>query len=394
MLRLTLCTMAAIAALLCGYLLWNSATGHTAPWGCGGSGGCGDALNDPWSHWLGIPVSAPGLALYLTIVFAGCFIGPRQSAGHQQRAWGVLAGCSALAVGGGAWFVSRQILESHYCAICLAIHALGVVIATAVWFKMLSIWRGSAADVHRIPIIRSAAAGLTGLVTLIGGQTIFPSSSIGRLLLGADSSARQVDILSGLQLEDLPTLGSRRARHRIVVLADYTCDKCLRTHRMLEQLRPMLSDDVTTVILPMPLDPRCNPALRQADPRHEHACELARLALAVWRADPNKFADMDAWLFLIDIPPEPSNARSYAVTLVGEQALSQAEDDPWVNNALGRSTDLYRRCGGGVVPKLLIGSTLLEGQPDGVDSLLSVIEREWGRQAIAKSPDHRSEGGT
>ena len=98
---------------------------------------------------------------------------------------------------------------------------------------------------------------------------------------------------------------------------------------------------------------------------------------------------MDDWLFAIETPPALSSARSYAVTLVGEPALKQAENDHWVDSALSRSVDLYQRCGGGVVPKLLIGSTLLDGEPSGMDSLLSSVQREWGPEAVDGSA-HRS----
>ena len=73
------------------------------------------------------------------------------------------------------------------------------------------------------------------------------------------------------------------------------------------------------------------------------------------------------------------------MTLVGEQALKQAEDDHWIDSAITRSVDLYQRCGGGVVPKLLIGSTLVDGQPSGMDPLLSSIQRQWGPKALDRT---------
>ena len=64
------------------------ASGVTA--GCGdGSGGldCEHVLSSRWSKWLGLPVSAPAVGLYLTAALATVLLGPRFSAPVRRIAW-------------------------------------------------------------------------------------------------------------------------------------------------------------------------------------------------------------------------------------------------------------------------------------------------------------------
>ncbi|MFI5379763.1 MAG: vitamin K epoxide reductase family protein [Tepidisphaerales bacterium] len=385
MMRLALCILALAASLLSGYLLWIHMAGQVAPLGCGGTEGCGQVLNGRWSYWLGIPVSAPGLSLYLAMFLAGCLGSPRQPLSRQRRAWSVLAGGSLLAAGAAGWFLSRQIVEGRYCRFCLAIHACGVLIAALVWFHLIAGRRIGPEGIGRKAVAGSVSSAILGLALLIWGQTAAPSTGIGHLLPRQDSAfEKRIGSLAGFELDDLPTIGPKQAKYRIVVLADYTCDHCRSAHQMLQQVRKRLPKNAAIVIVPMPLNAGCNPFVQRTDPRHQYACELARLALAVWRADPAKFADLEAYLFAVDIPATPADARRYAGTLVGEDALARAEKDPWVGQALTRSTNLYQSCGGGVLPKVLIGTRLIEGQPESPEALISAIQREWGADVIGK----------
>src|SRR5688572_31584550 len=46
------------------------------------------------------------------------------------------------------------------------------------------------------------------------------------------------------------------------------------------------------------LDSACNRMIKKASNTHAHACELAKLGLAVWNANPSVYHEFDNWMFL------------------------------------------------------------------------------------------------
>ena len=71
----------------------------------------------------------------------------------------------------------------------------------------------------------------------------------------------------------------------------------------------------------MPLDAKCNSSVRETDARFEHACELAELAMAVFKADRKAFPEFDIWLFESEMPRELVDARKKAEELVSTVSL-------------------------------------------------------------------------
>ena len=47
--------------------------------------------------------------------------------------------------------------------------------------------------------------------------------------------------------------------------------------------------EVRVLLLPVPLDHGCNPAMAATDDGHPGSCEFTRIALAVWRVKPDAF---------------------------------------------------------------------------------------------------------
>ena len=76
----------------------------------------------------------------------------------------------------------------------------------------------------------------------------------------------------------------------------------------------------------MPLNSDCNPLVSKNEDRHQDACSLAILALAVYKSLPEQFAAYDSWL--IDTVPDAATARTKAIELFGsEAALDKAIAD-------------------------------------------------------------------
>ncbi len=120
-----------------------------------------------------------------------------------------------------------------------------------------------------------------------------------------------------LDLQQVPVVGLPDAPYMIVSLYDYTCHHCKEMHEPLMQLTRTFPSDLGIISLPMPLDPACNHTVKRASGPAATACELARISLAVWRADRSKMRQFDDFMFAPKTPPSPEEARVYATQLVG-----------------------------------------------------------------------------
>src|SRR2546423_6754489 len=96
-------SLMAAAIGLAVYLLWVSLSGGAVA-GCGPESNCDKVLHSQWSRWLGLPVSALALLIYLGI-FAGTFWLRRTVAPDQQRAaWRGLVPSAVAVIGAALWF--------------------------------------------------------------------------------------------------------------------------------------------------------------------------------------------------------------------------------------------------------------------------------------------------
>ena len=362
--------LALAAAGLSAFLLWQGLRqGPIA--GCG-TGGCEDALTLRWSRWLGVPVSAMGLGTYVLILVASVWAGASR-AGRRRAAWAVLLAASVLAAGAGAWFLVVQFgVLGEICPYCTAAHACGIVLLMLVEWGL---WQQRHAGHPRLgPKLAGAMVllGLAGVGALAAGQLARPQ-------LGQppgyriEALAKPVEIARG----DLPVLGPPDAPHIVYILGDYTCRHCRVAHGYLDQARRRYGDRIAVAVLPVPLNPDCNPAFHTHLTAHFYACEINRLALAVFRADPAAFPKMDAWLFEPETSRLPGEAEAYAAGLVGDAALSRARADPWVAQAIARDVELYKELGADAVPKVLIGKQKFKGQPENAKVYFDAIEAEF-----------------
>jgi uncharacterized membrane protein len=168
----------------------------------------------------------------------------------------------------------------------------------------------------------------------------------------------------GLDLSDVPLIGSETNAHTIVSLFDYTCHHCRLMHPVLTEVQGAFKDRLSIISLPMPLDPKCNHTVTHTHPDHSNACAYAQIALALFRADRVKHHEFDDWLFTGERPPPMLRVVGRAAELVGTNALAQALRDPWVTEQLQFDVALYEiayRQQRGEMPQLIIGNTVAPG---------------------------------
>jgi uncharacterized membrane protein len=368
---------ALVGIVIAGYLLYLALTGQTAP-GCGeGAGGCGDVLASRWSKVLDLPVSAFAVGAYLVVIAASVHAGPGSPPRHRAGAWRII-GFIGVAVGLSAlWFIALQLFElGHVCGYCMSAHGCSLVVAGVALVKSRG-W------------LRFAGALPVGV--LIALQGLVPPS--------APSFEPNGVVFGNFDTHAAPVLGDADAPHVMALLFDYNCAYCRDAHRAAADAVERYDDQLVVVLLPTALDPACNPGAATPGPHSQTSCELARLSLAVWLADPSQHAEYDAELVEhaetypdIHATPEPYVllARLLAERRVGKAALAEALGDPRIDDILDGNGAIYKNAeyeGRRGVPRLIVTGQALPGVADR-QALYDLLERAYpGLQPKKELPD-------
>lgn len=399
----------AAALAVAAYLAWLSFGGENIV-GCGPDSGCVGVLNSRWAYWLGLPVSALGFLIYLTL-FLGTFrLGSKVGAQSQRHVWVLLVPAAILAVGAALWFAGLQILViKHVCPFCMTAHgsalvAAGLLLLNAPFRSAPEKPWQQEKQVYVAPALakRLVLAGVAGLAVMTAGQFLHVKKSyLEQGLVGgariesgtngqaaASTSASQAGSLdpsksqastSGsaprflqlhegkikINLDEVPVLGNRHATNIMIELHDYTCHGCQTMHGPLKTVRERYSNELAIVSLPMPLDGLCNPLVKQTRPAHSNACEFARISLAVWRSNPESMEAFNDWVFGPPSPPPVLEAYTFARQLVGATAFDKFINDPWIPAQLQQFIALYglnyQAYSNSSMPQFLIGTNMTFG---------------------------------
>lgn len=184
-----------------------------------------------------------------------------------------------------------------------------------------------------------------------------------------------------LNVANWPILGSDQAPHVVVELFDYTCPYCRTMHKHITVARERFGDQVAFIVMPVPLSRECNPTVRNTSPDHADACEIARLALGVWRCDANAFPPYHEWLMAGDHARTAAEARQHAETLVDAAKLRETLAKPLLSQFISRHVALYKRSGEGTLPKLLTERVTVRGKMDSADTLCRTLKDNLGIDA-------------
>ena len=170
-----------------------------------------------------------------------------------------------------------------------------------------------------------------------------------------------------------PLLGAPDARYVFVEMFDYTCPHCRTTHKAIDGAFRKYGKDLAVIALPVPLDGSCNNTVRSTG-SHRGACELARIAIAVWRVDASKFKEFHDWMF--EKRRTIAAAKDRAEKLVGKSELKAELAQPHAKNYILKHVELYKALGKGSVPKLMFPNATLTGSVASADTLIRTIEKE------------------
>ena len=343
------------------FLLWQKATGRISSIaGCGAGSDCANVLGSRWSQFFLIPVSAFSAALYLALVVLSA----------KPRAVPLMAAAVVL-LGAAAWFTGLQVFVLRaFCPWCLGTHLVGVACG-------IVILKGLDPRPERGALRTAAGSGGILLLVLVLGQVAGPRPDTHLLTeegprgQGAGPAApaeggRTVAFFEGVkiyQVDSLPHAGAPDAPHVLVKFFDYTCGSCRDMHGDLKALQAKYPGKVCVVLLPTPLHRSCNPHLSPRMRDHAGACEIARLALAVWRAHPESFEKVHDALFA-SRTRSAEGARQVVARLLPAADLEAALKDPWVEKQLQANVTDFQAlvANSDRMPKLLIrDNTMMHG---------------------------------
>ncbi len=189
-----------------------------------------------------------------------------------------------------------------------------------------------------------------------------------RRLIGVTGNRFRLDI------RQWPLLGKPDARYVFVEMFDYTCQHCRNTHRSIKGAFQHFGDDLAVITLPVPLDRRCNPSAKTSGGHHRDSCEISRIAVAVWRIDPEKFHQLHDWI--LESARTARATRQQAEQLVGREGLQRELNFPTAAEYIARHVQLYQKVGAGSVPKLMFPNASMVGEVSSASVLCKRIERE------------------
>lgn len=406
--------LAVTGLLVSGYLLVVSLGQQRLPVGCGAGSGCASVLASRWSSVLGIPVGGAAVAVYLAVLAATFWMGPRASPRWQTIGWPLLIGSAAAITSAAGWFIWLQLGVIHaVCPWCMVDHAIGLLLSAAIAFQAWKTSRRFPPIVETtavgdepavietarraIPVTIPLLAGIGAVAFLAGSQWMFdsPTGRTIRLPPGQNADTgpgahRRIAVIDGkfqLSPHEYPVLGSADSPKLLIVLFDYCCPHCRAAHGYLVRSLPAFEGQLSVLLLPMPMDQKCNRTVEHTEPRFEHACELARLALAVWRAKSTEFAAYDRWLFEPEQPRTPVEARQKAVELVGLKELESVLRDPWIDQHIAANVQAYADSGADRIPIIMSpGFSSIVGRPESEEELLQTLRNELKIQARPPDP--------
>ena len=396
--RWVLLSLNLLALTLSSYLAWHSLTGG-AVIGCSGGSSCDQVLNSRWSSIGGLlPVSGLAIGVYLAMLVAGLYLGPGTEVSIRQLAWRAMLVLSGAVAGSAAWFIIVQAAIVHaFCPYCMTAHVTGLLLAALVvrqarqqeadeardggalagGGKNGSATSPSRSATGRSPLQQTGIFGSVLIGVVAAGLLAASQAMFGPTAVYSKGEAHET--VRGLDPHQVPMLGSPDAEYVVTLSFDYNCSHCQQIHFLLDEVVRRYGGQVAFALCPAPLNSTCNPYIPQTVPAFASSCDLARISLAVWAAKREAFPGFDQWMFSLESgdrwhPRTVEAAKAKAIELVGQSKFEAALRNPWVEQYLQASVQIFGNAGAGAVPKLAFGPHWVTPEPDGADDLMEILQ--------------------
>lgn len=397
MLRSVLTVILVAGLGLCGYLTYASLTASPVA-GCGFNSSCHDVLNSEWSKWFTLPVSVVGLAVYASAlgILAFTFTPIPEENRRQGEQWVLVL--MTLAAVSAIWFIGVQAgMLGKYCPYCMAAHACSLVGAVVAWIAFPPAARQAT---------QAGVVSFLGLVMLIFGQVAMPEPAGPRNATVEQKQVAEVELrlkspdqdeiemsrpvlFAGgaveLDTHAWPIIGDPDAEFVVIDVMDYTCEYCRDASRFLDQAREKYDGKLAVIVMPLPLSHNCNAYVPETLPEHESACQLAYLAINLWRRKPEDFAEFHHWCFEGEDFKNQEEALAYLDQKYGKEFVDELINDDapagYINEALRladpeRDNQLF-----GLMPAIIGKTQISEGAFSRLQEIMGPFEIDFGPPA-------------
>lgn len=369
--KLSVAALAGVAALLLCIIMSVHSLSGSALVGCGAGSACDSVLGGRWSMLFGIfPVSGIAAGAYLAFLLALGVLLFSKDEGLKDMASKALLLVSGAIIGAAVWFIGLQVFaEGQLCKYCMTAHGLGIVCAVLTASALL---RGTPSGRGWM----AAGAGLAALLAVL--QVLTAPDSVYQ-------EGRGEEAFPLISANEAPVVGNPDAEYVIDLLYDYQCSHCRTVHEQLQEVIGLFGGRVAFVLCPCPLSPKCNPYVPREETRFEGSCDLARLALAVYKLEPDAFPDFDGWLFGAGEdgwrPRAVATARERAAGIVGKDRLEALLPDAALSESIRRSTDLFGRTstrGNAGIPRFVFGDRWVVPSADTAEDMAKILSEQFG----------------
>jgi thiol-disulfide isomerase/thioredoxin len=338
----------------------------------------------------------------------------------------LLAAAGVILAAAAVYFLCiLYFVEKSSCPYCLGLHLAGLTVGTLLLTDAVSKQRSGGRGI----LEAAALTGFMAMCVLSAGQKWGPKPETHLITSGGllpppvdpiqpkipaattpgnpasvttpappAPAGRVVSFFDGAlkyDVSSLPLLGPANAPVVLVEFFDYTCNSCRTLAGDLKALKQKWPNSFAVIALPTPLNRNCNPYLKEAVHDHPGACELAKLSLSLWRANPTVFPGFHEYLLSVPVPVTPESivaARRMADGLVGANAMAAAMNDVWVDGQLRSNLVTFQQLTEKSIamPKLLVHSIIAwHGIAKNTETFIRDIEQQFdlrgnGAPIIAK----------
>jgi hypothetical protein len=157
---------------------------------------------------------------------------------------------------------------------------------------------------------------------------------------------RIIELLGGkltLNVADEPLIGSINAPHVVVEMLSYDCSHCRKTNKMVKKAMSRYGDQVALVVLPLPLEAKCNRLVINPAASHTGACTTARTTIALAKVKPASFPRFHDYLMSGDEkkPPSLASILTKAFGLADRVKLQTVRDSKEMDKTIASYVDLF-----------------------------------------------------
>lgn len=320
---------------------------------------CDVVAASPYAEFIGgIPLSSFSAGWFLGL-FAVALIG-RMSVTWQREARRVALVMTAIAtVFSVVYFIIMAAVIKTFCLFCLVVDVAAILgLITVATMKIEAPRRGQQEEPGQWKTFTGVALGciFVAVVGLKGLDKVNVDSSMLRSSVEGVMQTAPVPIDAG---SEFPSFGPENAPVTVVEFIDFQCGYCRMGAQTLHALRNRYPDQVRVVARMFPLDPSCNPEMKNAG--HPAACEAAKSLICAKKqgqeyAAYEKLFDNQASL----APGVPTRLVSEIQGVDGEQ-LKSCLDSTETAEAVARDLREGQRLGVRSTPTLFINGRKTEG---------------------------------